>query len=270
MKMKKLTNSNIRKFNNSNAVFVSDDDEDDDVVRSPSLGYFRKTQTSSLIEIPIDEDFKGPSYYRNVAQAIRDSEEGDLIRFFLNSPGGRLDGLMTLLSSMMKTDATTEAHIEGFCDSAGSFLAMHCDNVYVSPLASMLVHNASYGTGFQKAADIHQQVQHFNNYSETLFRDTYRYFLTDEEIQKCIDGYQLYLNAEEIAERLQRKFEIIQELSEQEGDCNNCKDCDSCDGCNGCNLVQDADNALEEFTEEDQVVDNPKPSKTRRKTSKAV
>lgn len=262
----KFTKSNIKKFNNSNAVFVSDDDdEDNDVVRSPSLGYFRKTQTSSLIEIPIDEEVKGPSYYRNVAQAIRDSDEGDLIRFFLNSPGGRLDGLMSLLSSMWKTDATTEAHIDGFCDSASSMLAMHCDNVYVSPMASMLVHQVQYGIG-GKSADIQAHVAHFTNYSETFFRDTYRYFLTDEEIQKCIDGYQLYLNAEQIAERLQRKFEIIQELAEQEGDC---KDCEGCDGCSGCNLVQE-DNALEELTEEDQVVDNPKPSKTRRKASKAV
>lgn len=80
------------------------------------------------------------------------------------------------------------------------------------------LHSTSYGTGFQKAADIHQQVQHFNNYSEIFFRDTYKYFLTDEEIQKCLDGYQLYLNAEQIAERLQRKFSILKELSENE-DC---------------------------------------------------
>lgn len=252
---------NIKKFNNSNTIRVSDDDEDDEVSRSPSLGYFRKTQTSSLIEIPIDEEIKGPSYYRNVAQAIRDSDEGDLIRFLICSPGGRLDGLMSLLSSIWKTDATTEAHIEGFADSAASMLSMHCDNVYVSPMASMLVHSTSYGTGFQKAADIHQQVQHFNNYSETFFRDTYQYFLTDEEIQKCLDGYQLYLNAEQIAERLQRKFEIIQELAEQEGDCEDCKDC---------NLVQESDNTLEEITEADQGVDTPKSSKTRRKASKAV
>lgn len=209
---------NIKKFNS--VVYLHDPDEDDEDERPNGnrLGYFVKTKVSQLIEIPIDEEIKGPSYYRNVAQAIRDSDEGDLIRFLICSPGGRLDGLMSLLSSIWKTDATTEAHIEGFADSAASMLSMHCDNVYVSPMASMLVHSTSYGTGFQKAADIHQQVQHFNTYSEQFFKDTYELFLTDEEIQKCLDGYQLYLNAEQIAERLERKFSILKELSENE-DC---------------------------------------------------
>lgn len=282
MKMKKLTNSNIRKFNNT--IRVSEDDEDDDdTVRSPSLGYFRKTQTSSLIEIPIDEEVKGPSYYRNVAQAIRDSDEGDLIRFFICSPGGRLDGLMSLLSSMWKTDATTEAHIEGFCDSASSMLAMHCDNVYVSPMASMLVHQVQYGVG-GKSADIQAHVAHFTNYSETFFRDTYQYFLTDEEIQKCIDGYQLYLNAEQIAERLQRKFEIIQELSEQAeqddadatnyecnpNDCSTTRCAGYSDGCIKDKAVKDVLSRLEDTAEENQGVDSRKGSKTRRKASKAI
>lgn len=210
---------NIKKFNSS--VYLQDSDEDDDEDDRPNgnrLGYFVKTRVSQLIEIPIDEGVMSPSYYRNVAQRIRDADEDDVIRYIINSPGGRLDGLMTLLSSMLKTDATTEAHIDAFCDSASSCLAMHCDNIYVSPYASMLVHHVTYGIG-GKAADIHLHVTHFNTYSEQFFKDTYQYFLTDEEIQKCLDGYQLYLNADQIAERLERKFSILKELSEDE-DCN--------------------------------------------------
>lgn len=210
---------NIKKFNS--IAYLHDSDEDDDEDDRPSgnrLGYFVKTKVSQLIEIPIDEGVMSPSYYRNVAQRIRDADEDDIVRFIVNSPGGRLDGLMTLLSSMLKTDATTEAHIDCFADSASSFLAMHCDNIYVSPFASMLVHHVTYGIDRSKAADIHLHVTHFNTYSEQFFKDTYELFLTDEEIQKCLDGYQLYLNADQIAERLERKFSILKELSENE-DC---------------------------------------------------
>lgn len=210
---------NIKKFNS--VAYLHDSDEDDDEDERPSnnrLGYFVKTKVSQLIEIPIDEGVMSPSYYRNVAQRIRDADEDDVIRYIINSPGGRLDGLMTLLASMLKTDATTEAHIDGFADSASSFLAMHCDNIYVSPFASMLVHHVTYGIDRSKAADVHLHVTHFNTYSEQFFKDTYELFLTDEEIQKCLDGYQLYLNADQIAERLQRKFSILKELSENE-DC---------------------------------------------------
>lgn len=214
------------KTNNRLVKYSQDEDDEDDDYIGKRLGYFVKSQVSELIEIPIDEGVMSPAYYRNVTQRIRDSNEGDVVRYIINSPGGRLDGLMSLLSSMLKTEATTEAHIDGFCDSASSFLAMHCDNIYVSPLASMLVHNATYGVG-GKAADIHQHVTHFNTYSEQFFKDTYQHFLTEEEIQKCLDGYQLYLNAEQITERLQNKFAILQaEESEEDQECNG-----ECEGC---------------------------------------
>lgn len=238
---------NIKKFNNTLRVSDDDDeDEDEDMfIRSSSrLGYFKKTRTQNLIEIPIDEEVKGPSYYRNVAQAIRDSNEDDLIRFYVVSPGGRLDGLMSILSSIWKTGATTEAHIDGFADSASSMLCLHCDNVYVSPLASMLVHQVQYGVG-GKSADIQAHVAHFTKFSETFFRDTYKHFLTDEEIQKCLDGYQLYLNAEQIVERLQNKLNILQAIreGEQSEECeSNDSECNQCEGCYDKNIKSNESN----------------------------
>ena len=215
---------NIKTNNRLVKYSQDEDDEDEECYNSGKrLGYFVKSQVNELIEIPIDEGVMSPAYYRNVTQRIRDADEGDVVRYIINSPGGRLDGLMSLLSSMLKTDAVTEAHIDGFCDSASSFLAMHCDNIYVSPYASMLVHHVTYGIG-GKAADIHLHVTHFNTYSEQFFKDTYQYFLSEEEIQKCLDGYQLYLNAEQITERLQNKFAILQaeEAEECNGDCQGC------------------------------------------------
>ena len=243
-----FTNSTIRKFNNKVKLANQDDDDEDEdnfLGRTPTLGYFKKSKPSDLIEIPIDEEFKSPSYYRAVTHAIREAGEDDVIRYYINSPGGRLDGLMSLLSAMWMSDATTEAYITGFCDSSASFLTMHCDNVYVSPVASMLVHNAMYGTGFQKAADIQNQVQHYNDFCETFFRDTYKHFLTDEEIQKCLDGYQLYLNAEQIVERLQNKFNILQAIheGEQSEECeSNDSECNQCEGCYDKNIKSNESN----------------------------
>ena len=227
------------KTNNRLVKCSQDDDDEDDDCGGKRLGYFVKTQVNELIEIPIDEGIMSPSYYRNVTQRVRDADEGDVIRFIVNSPGGRLDGLMSLLSNMLKTDAVTEAHIDGFVDSAASMLSMHCDNIYVSPYASMLVHHVAYGIGMNKAADIHQHVTYFNAYSEQFFRDTYQHFLTDEEIQKCLDGYQLYLNAEQIVERLQNKFNILQAQQEEEcqGECEGCNENKDDDGCYNNNNV---------------------------------
>ena len=195
---------------------LHDDDSDVDIkLPEGQLGYYKKTRAVQLLEIPIDEEIKGPSYYRSITQAIRDSSEGDIIQFNICSPGGRLDGLMTILSATWKTEAQTEAHLDGFCDSAASMLALHCDSIFVSPLASMLVHNVAYGIG-GKAADIKAHVDHFNAFSEKFFRETYKYFLSEEEIDKCLEGYQLYLDAEQIMERLRFKFDKMKELAELE------------------------------------------------------
>jgi ATP-dependent protease ClpP protease subunit len=199
-----------------NLQYSSEEDEDQIFKNIPSqLGYFRKTQTAQCIQVSIDEEIKEASYYRQVAQAIRDTSEGDIIEFDICSPGGRLDGLQVLLSAIYSTPAETIAKINGDCSSAASMLALHCDGVVVSPFATMLVHNVSYATGYSKNADIKNMVEHISEYSEKLFRDTYEYFLTEEEIVKCLDGLQLYLNADEISERLRIKFQKMQEEQEE-------------------------------------------------------
>lgn len=259
------------KFNKMKAksqqVFLNgDDDDDDEPIRVNKLGYFRSTQTAQCLDIHITGAIRDAEYYTQVVQAIKNTSEGDLVNFHLNSFGGNLNGLQSLLSAMLSTEAEKRAYIDGGAMSAASILALNCDSVFVSPYAEMLCHFISLSAG-GKSSDVKSHFDHIQRTSEKLFRETYQFFLTEDEIEECIEhGRDIWLDADEIAERLQRKFEIVQELSEQEGDC---EGCDGCNG-NGCNLVQDADNALEELTEEDQVVDNPKPSKTRRKASKAV
>lgn len=214
----------------TNPKFNLEDEDEGFKPLVPQLGYFRKVQTAQCIQIAIDEEIKEASYYRQVAQAIRDTSEGDIIEFDICSPGGRLEGLQVLLSAIYSTEADTIAKINGDCSSAASMLALHCDGVVVSPFATMLVHNVSYSTGHSKNADIKNLVEHISEYSEKLFRETYQYFLTEDEIVRCLDGYQLYLNADEISERLKIKFEKMkEEQDELEGSCDCYSKVEYCD-----------------------------------------
>ena len=172
-----------------------DDLDDDQKTCETQLGYFKRTQQAQLLDVWIDGTIREPAYYRQVCQAIQDSSEGDIIRFHINSPGGRLDSLQSLLSSIWKTEATTEAHIEGAAHSAASMLALNCDAIYVSPVAEMLCHYVRFGTE-GKAADIRGYVTHIENTKEKLFRETYKDFLNDEEIARCLDGYEMWLDSE--------------------------------------------------------------------------
>lgn len=283
MKMKKLTNSNIKKFNN--VVHLSNDDDEDEPVQANKLGYFRSTQTAQCLDIHITGAIRDAEYYTQVVQAIKNTSEGDLVNFHLNSFGGNLNGLQSLLSAMLSTEAEKRAYIDGGAMSAASILALNCDSVFVSPYAEMLCHFISLSAG-GKSSDVKSHFDHIQRTSEKLFRETYQFFLTEEEIEECIEhGRDIWLDAEEIAERLQRKFEIIQELSEQaeqddQADATSCEcnpnDCSitSCAGyseaCIKGKAFSDVLSRLEDTVEENQGVDSHKGSKTRRKASKAV
>jgi len=212
-----MSKSNLKKLNTYGKILNKsfkgkanddDDDLDDKLFGNKQLGYFTQTQTSTCIVVPIDEPVKDAAYYRQVVQAISNTSEGDQIQFEINSPGGDLAGLIALLTAMSKTEATKVAHINGDCHSASSMLALNCDGVYVSPYASMLVHFVSFGSS-GKATDIKSHVNHIHSTSEQLFRETYELFLTEEEIEKCIGGFELWLNYDEISRRLEYKYSIL-------------------------------------------------------------
>ena len=189
----------------------NDDDEDENDNQgstSQYLGYFTKSMVSNCITVPIDEGVQEAKYYRHVAKAIAEATERDQIEFEISSPGGLLNGLIALLTAMEKTEATTVAHINGECHSAASMLALSCDSIYVSPYSTMLVHFVQFGAS-GKGTDVLSHVEHMYVTSEMLFRDTYKHFLTEAEINKCIEGLQLWLTAEDIGKRLERKFALM-------------------------------------------------------------
>jgi ATP-dependent protease ClpP protease subunit len=194
---------NLSKFKLNN-----DDDMDDKLFGGKQLGYFTSQQVSTCLTVPIDEAVREPQYYRQVVQAIGSLGEDDVVRFMINTPGGDVQGLTALLAAKDSTDALSIACIEGWCHSAGSFLALNCDSVQVSPYATMLCHYVSYGS-VGKAADIRSHVKHTDDVCEKLFRDTYKHFLTEDEIQQCINGLELWLNADEINRRLEHKYSIL-------------------------------------------------------------
>lgn len=191
-----------------------DEDDENETVNSNQLGYFRKTRAFQVIEVPIDEEIKSPSYYRNISQAIRDAGEHDVIQFIINSPGGRLDGLETLLSSIWMSEASTEAYILGECHSAASILVLNCDSVFVSPCASMLVHSIRFGAA-GKGADVLGHVDHVYKSAEKLFRETYAGFLSDTEMNRVLDGYEMWLDADEINRRLNLKLDYLKQEQEE-------------------------------------------------------
>ena len=193
------------------------DHEDDYSLDTSQLGFFTKTVKFHQHTVPIDEPVVNPSYYRAVVQMLLESSEDDTVYFHVNSPGGMLSGLWTLIEAIKNTDAHTVAVLTGECASAASILALHCESVIVTDSASMLAHNVSYSTG-GKGSDIISHTQHIAKTSEKLIRDTYTGLLQEFEILDILNGRELYLDCDEIRERLAQRDDHLEAkfLAEQE------------------------------------------------------
>lgn len=191
-------------------------DEDTEEVQKQELylPHAERIKQSTQIVVPIDEGIQSPRYYRNVVERIRNLSEEDEVEFYINSEGGRLDGLLSLLDAIDSTEATTIARLAGECHSAASILALNCDAVYVSPRASMLVHFLSFGSA-GKGTDVLDYVHHTMDQSTDLVWSTYKGFCSDEEIEEIIKGKQLWLRADDIASRLQSRFKYVESLEDK-------------------------------------------------------
>ena len=198
---------NFNKQANVNKLLRTDHDDEDDgdfVGSKTTLGYFMKQKVATQYTVTIDEAFTEPSYYRGVVSMLMGASEEDTVIFLINSPGGRLSGLLTLLEGINMTEATTLAVLVGECSSAASMFALHCDQVFVSENATMLCHNVSYGTN-GKGSDVLAHVNHVAKTSEKLLRSTYLNFLSEKEILELLNGQEIYLDSDEIKARLEQK-----------------------------------------------------------------
>jgi len=193
------------------------DDEYTEEESQDYLGYSERSSISTCVTIPIDTYFKSPSYYRHVVSRIVNTSENDVIEFEIHSGGGQYNGLSALLSALLRTEATSVAYLNGECHSAASMLALSCDSVQVSPFCTMLCHFASFGHA-GKGSDVMSAVNHTYNNSVEIFREVYRGFLTEDELDKCIDGKEYWFDAEEIMQRLQAREDMINSVEDESND----------------------------------------------------
>ena len=185
----------------------NEDLEQEDYSEENQLGYFVSSHQICNYTVPIDGSFREPAYYRGVIQMLMGASQHDTVAFLINSPGGALSGLLSLLEAINMTEANTVALLVGNASSAASIFALHCNEVYVGDNSTLLCHNISYGTG-GKGSDVLAHVQHISNSASKLLRKTYKYFLNDKEIDDMLNGKEIYMEAEEIIDRLQKREEL--------------------------------------------------------------
>jgi len=179
------------------------------------LGFTVKSRTVNSFSVHLNEEVKDASYYSKIFDLLLDAGENDTVNFFMASGGGDIEGLNILLEGVRLTDAHVSAVVLSACHSAASIFALNCHEVVVCDQATMLVHNIRTGYG-GKIADLAAYADFATKTSSKLLKKTYKHFLSDGEIQEVLNGRELWLDADQIRERLLKRGEILEAEFEAE------------------------------------------------------
>lgn len=194
---------------------MNNEDVFDPLQSSEQLDYSLSSTTHNKFEFNLDEDIKEPSYYRNLIEVLNNATEQDLVVLNINSGGGMLDSAISIIDALRNTQANTLAWISGSAYSAAGLIALSCQNVEVGEFATLMCHNSQYGLGGY-TTDIKDRALFEHKMTSKIMQSVYRFFLSPEEIESVLMNKTIWMDSDEIIERLSCMQEKFQEEFEQE------------------------------------------------------
>ena len=166
-----------------------------------------KHHTDAYITDVIEE----PSLYNELCNKLLTASPAETFTIHLNTPGGQLDSAFMLVDAIKSSQARTTARLTGTVASAGTIITMACDDIYIAPHTSFMIHNYSAGS-FGKGHELKSRQEHNDKSITEAFKTFYTGFLTDKEMKEVIDGKDMWMTPDEVLFRWQRK----QSYSEQQ------------------------------------------------------
>lgn len=161
-----------------------------------------------LHEFYLSGEIESPENYIEWFQTIRHCAQGDVIKIYINSGGGSIDTTIQFLRALNETEATVITSVEGMCASAATMIFLQGDNFEVSEYSMFMIHN--YSGGFiGKGNEIHSQALFERKWSTSFMRSIYDGFLTLEEIERVIDGVDLWMDGAEVIKRLKNRGKVL-------------------------------------------------------------
>lgn len=167
-----------------------------------------------VYDFPINGEIGEVSKYQGLFDVLHNATENDVVILHINTPGGLLNTAQQICAEISSAPCAVIGNVVGECSSAGTLIALSCQELNIDPDASFLFHSMSYGTG-GIASHVESYVVHSKELMRRVAEKYYTGILTEEEITNLIRGDQLYFFGDEIKRRLDQKQEKEQQ-EEQE------------------------------------------------------
>jgi len=149
-----------------------------------------------------------PHTYNQLVHLLQVAEHYHTIELYINNGGGAIDSAFFIIDAIKSTDAHVVAHLSGTVASAATIIALSCDDVICSKYLSFMIHNYSTGTSGKG-----HEIKAYQNFTDRelnkAFREIYTGFLTEDEMTRVIEGADMWLNEDEVADRLANRASDI-------------------------------------------------------------
>ena len=143
-----------------------------------------------------------PEKYLDLCHALRTAGPQDIFILRLNSGGGEVRTGNQIINALKESQAETVGFIEHDCGSMTTFIFLACQRWGVSKYAEWFSHTVS-GGNYGKESETFEASQFLRKQTHKRIQEEYSNFLTDDEIQSILRGSDVYLDSDEIMERLE-------------------------------------------------------------------
>ena len=170
---------------------------------------------ASLHTIYISGEIENPDEYTDVFETIRHAGPNDAVQIHINSPGGDLFTAIQFMRVLKETEATVITSVEGACMSAATLIFLAGDQFQISDHSVFMFHNYSTMM-FGKGGELYDGIMHDRKWSENLLKTEYEGFLAEEEVKSILDGKDIWLDADDAFNRLEKFTEFKKKRIEEE------------------------------------------------------
>lgn len=192
-----------------------EDDDEESFSRKNKVQFYKKAYPSFELIVNLNNGIMEPDHYFELVEEMQSLSENDVVNFRVNSPGGRVDGLVYLLNAIRDCEAPVIGTLSGEAASAATVLLLSCDGVQINPYSTMMIHSASFG-GHNHQSNMVSHAVFADQQCREILTDAYKDFLSTEELSQIFSGLELRLNYTQITERLERRDEIRKQRFQEE------------------------------------------------------
>jgi ATP-dependent protease ClpP protease subunit len=160
-------------------------------------------------EYYLSEEIGDASDYIQWFHDIRNSRPTDVVKIHINCPGGNLFTTIQFMQALSETEAHIMVSVEGACMSAATLIFLMADEYMITDHSMFLFHNYSAGTA-GKGGEMYHGMVHERNWSANLFKDMYSDFLTEGEIKEMLEDKDIWMDAHQVLDRLEKRGKKIQ------------------------------------------------------------